>query len=168
MSNDRRIDMSRGRKKRQYYTGEQKVSILKRHLVDRENVSAVCEELKLPPTVFYEWQRNFFENGVKAFKSEEKQESSQLRDKVEALEAKLKRKDSAMAELVEELIAEKKETGTSDEAVDRTPDSGCSGRLCASLGGANKPSARLVPPSFGASKEQIRVVGVALWSGELS
>jgi transposase-like protein len=106
-----RMLMSRGRKKRQYYTGEQKVSILKRHLVEREEVSAICEELKLHPTVFYEWQRKFFENGVKAFESEEKQESKQLRDKVEALEAKLKRKDSAMAELVEELIAEKKRNG---------------------------------------------------------
>jgi hypothetical protein len=33
------MKMSRGRKKRQYYTGEQKVSILKRHLVEREEVS---------------------------------------------------------------------------------------------------------------------------------
>jgi cell division septum initiation protein DivIVA len=40
-----------------------------------------------------------------------KQESKQLRDKVEALETKLKRKDSALAELVEELIAEKKRNG---------------------------------------------------------
>ena len=66
MSNDRRIEMSRGRKKRQYYTGEQKVSILKRHLVEREDVSTICEELKLHSTVFYQWQRKFFENGVKA------------------------------------------------------------------------------------------------------
>ena len=104
---------------------------------------------------------------MKAFESEEKQESKQLRDKVEALEGKLKRKDSAMAELVEELIAEKKEMGTSDEAVGRTADLGYSGRFSASLGGANRPSARLVPPPFGASKEQIRVMGVALWSREL-
>lgn len=103
--------MSRGRKKRQYYTAEQKVTILKRHLVEREDVSAICGELKLHPTVFYEWQRKFFENGVKAFESEEKQESKRLQDKVESLEAKLKRKDSALAELVEELIAEKKRNG---------------------------------------------------------
>jgi transposase-like protein len=103
--------MSRGRKKRQYYTGEQKVSILKRHLVGREDVSKICEELQLHPTVFYEWQRRFFENGVKAFESEEKQESQQLREKVDALEAKLKRKDSAMAELVEELIANSQHFG---------------------------------------------------------
>jgi len=42
---------------------------------------------------------------ARAFESEEKQEPKQLRDKVEALETKLKRKDSALAELVEELIA---------------------------------------------------------------
>jgi transposase-like protein len=160
--------MSRGRKKRQYYTGEQKISILKRHLVEREEVSAICEELKLHPTVFYEWQRKFFENGVKAFESEEKQESKQLRDKVEALEAKLKRKDSAMAELVEELIAEKKEMGTSDEAVGRAADSRHGGRLCAPLGGANKPPARLVPLPFRVAKEQVLIVGISLWSGELS
>ncbi len=103
--------MNKGRKKRQYYTGEQKVAVLKRHLVEREEVSAICEELKLHPTVFYEWQRRFFENGVKAFESEEKQESKRLQDKVALLEQKLKRKDSAMAELVEELIAEKKRNG---------------------------------------------------------
>jgi transposase-like protein len=100
-----------GRKKRQYYTSEQKVSIIKRHLVEREEVSAICEDLKLHPTVFYEWQRKFFENGVKAFESEEKNESKKLRERVYFLESRLKRKDSVMAELVEELVAEKKRNG---------------------------------------------------------
>jgi hypothetical protein len=100
-----------GRKKRQYYTSEQKVSIIKRHLVEREEVSAICEDLKLHPTVFYEWQRKFFENGVKAFESEEKNESKKLKERVDFLESKLKRKDSVMAELVEELVAEKKRNG---------------------------------------------------------
>jgi transposase-like protein len=145
--------MSKGRKKRQYYTGEQKVSILKRHLVEREDVSRICDELKLHPTVFYDWQRRFFENGVKAFESEEKQESKQLRNKLEALETKLRRKDSAFAELVEELIAEKKEMGPPDEAVGGAADSRCGGRLCPLLGGASKPSARLIPAPFGTAQE---------------
>jgi transposase-like protein len=68
----------------------QKVAILKRHLVEREDVTKICEKLKLHPTIFYDWQRKFFENGVKAFQSEDKQESKQLKDKVDALEAKLK------------------------------------------------------------------------------
>jgi transposase-like protein len=159
--------MSKGRKKRQYYTGEQKVSILKRHLVEREDVSKICDELKLHPTVFYDWQRRFFENGMKTFESEEKQESKQLRDKVEALEAKLKRKDSALAELVEELITEKKEMGTLDEAVGGTADARRGGGLRAPLGGANKPSARLVPPRFGTPKEQVFIVGVSSRQREL-
>ena len=103
--------MTRGRKKRNYYTSEQKVSILKRHLVEKEDVSVICEELCLHPTVFYDWQRKFFENGVKAFESEEKQETKKQQEKIELLEAKLKRKDTALAELVEELIAEKKRFG---------------------------------------------------------
>lgn len=103
--------MNKGKKKRQYYTGEQKVMILKRHLVGKEEVSGICEELKLHPTVFYEWQRKFFENGVKAFESDEKQETTRLQSKIDALESKIKRKDTALAELVEELIAEKKRAG---------------------------------------------------------
>lgn len=116
--------MVRGKKKRNYYTSEQKVSILKRHLIEKEEVSAICEELHLHPTVFYEWQRKFFENGVRAFESEEKQESKRQQDKIEALEAKLKRKDTALAELVEELIAEKKDLGATDEAVGRATHQG--------------------------------------------
>ena len=93
--------MSKGKKKRQYYTGEQKVSILKRHLVEREDVSKICDELKLHPTVFYDWQRRFFENGVKAFESQENREEEVLRTKVSALESKLQRKDAVLSELME-------------------------------------------------------------------
>ena len=103
--------MDENKKKRQYYTAEQKVSILKRHLVEREDVSKICDELKLHPTVFYEWQRKFFEHGVRAFEAEQKQESKQLQEKIDALEMKLKRKDAAVSDLVEELIAEKKRNG---------------------------------------------------------
>lgn len=103
--------MEENKKKRQYYTSEQKVSILKRHLIEREEVSKICDELKLHPTVFYEWQRKFFEHGVRAFESEQKQESKQLQEKIDALEMKLKRKDAAVSDLVEELIAEKKRNG---------------------------------------------------------
>ena len=54
--------MNRGRKKRQRYTAAEKVAVLKRHLIEREDVSAICDETKLHPTVFYEWPRRFFEN----------------------------------------------------------------------------------------------------------
>ena len=55
------------RKQRKHYSAEEKVAILKRHLVERRPVSEVCEELGFQPTVFYRWQKEFFENGAAAF-----------------------------------------------------------------------------------------------------
>lgn len=99
----------RGRRRR--FAAADKVVILKRHLVGREEVSAICEELKLHPNQFYEWQRLFFENGVKAFESDERREEARLRSRVETLEEKLQRKDSVLSELMEEHLALKKNLG---------------------------------------------------------
>jgi transposase len=57
------------RKERKHYTGEEKVAILRRHLPDKVPVSDLCDELGLQPTVFYRWQKEFFENGAAAFQS---------------------------------------------------------------------------------------------------
>lgn len=99
----------RGRRRR--FAAADKVAILKRHLVGKEEVSAICEELKLHPNQFYEWQRQFFEQGVKAFESDEKREESKLRAENEKLTAKLQRKDSVLAELMEAHVALKKSLG---------------------------------------------------------
>jgi len=45
------------RKERKHYTAEEKVAILRRHLLDKVPVSDLCEELGLQPTVFYRWQK---------------------------------------------------------------------------------------------------------------
>src|SRR5258705_13566226 len=60
------------RKERKHYTAEEKVAILRRHLLDKVAVSDLCEELGLQPTVFYRWQKEFFENGSAAFQSTER------------------------------------------------------------------------------------------------
>lgn len=99
----------RGRRRR--FGAAEKVAILKRHLVGKEEISKVCEELKIHPNQFYEWQKLFFENGVKAFESEDKQEGSKLRTENERLREKLQRKDSVLAELMEEHVALKKSFG---------------------------------------------------------
>ena len=49
------------KKKRYNYRPEEKVAILKRHLVDKVPVSDVCDQYNLQPTVFYRWQKEFFE-----------------------------------------------------------------------------------------------------------
>jgi transposase len=50
------------RKERKHFTPEEKVAILRRHLVDKVLVSELCEELGLRPTMFYRWQKELFEN----------------------------------------------------------------------------------------------------------
>jgi transposase len=51
------------KKQRKHYTPEEKVAILRRHLLDKEPISKLCDELGLQPTVSYRWQKEFFENG---------------------------------------------------------------------------------------------------------
>jgi transposase-like protein len=50
------------KRSRRKYTTEQKVAILRRHLVDRVPVSELCNELGLQPSVFYQWQRQVHDN----------------------------------------------------------------------------------------------------------
>ena len=57
------------RKARKHYTAAEKVAILRRHLIEKEPVSAICEGLELQPTVFYRWQKELFENGAAAFET---------------------------------------------------------------------------------------------------
>jgi len=55
------------KKKRKHYTPEEKVAILRRHLVEGVPISDLCDEQGLQPTVFYRWQKEFFENEAAAF-----------------------------------------------------------------------------------------------------
>jgi transposase len=102
------------RARRQFST-EQKVAILRRHLVDKVPVSDLCNEYKLQPSVLYTWQRQLFENLAGAFEGADGGRSSQrerqLAQQVERLEAKLARKDSVIAEISGEYVALKKELG---------------------------------------------------------
>ena len=47
-------------KPRKHYAAEQKLALLRRHLIDRVPVSDLCEEHGLQPTVFYRWQKDLF------------------------------------------------------------------------------------------------------------
>ncbi len=98
------------RKKRHNYTPEEKVSILKRHLVERVPVSDLCDEYHLQPTVFYQWQKQFFENGVTAF-TQGKEPKRKETQRIEQLEEKLRKKHEVLSELMEEHVKLKKELG---------------------------------------------------------
>jgi transposase-like protein len=100
--------MSRTRKN---YTSEEKVAILKRHLVDSVPVSDLCDELGLNPNVFYAWQKQFFENGAAAFQKPRGRQVDHRDEKIEKLEAKLVQKNEVLAELMQEHVQLKKELG---------------------------------------------------------
>jgi transposase len=99
------------RKPRKNYSPSEKVAILRRHLIDRVPVSDLCDELKLSPTLFYLWQKQFFENGTAAFERKNTPaETNHLRT-IAALREKLQRKNEVVAELMEEHLQLKKELG---------------------------------------------------------
>ena len=102
------------RKPRKHYSPEEKVAILRRHLLDRIPVSDLCDEYQLQANVFYHWQKVFFENGAAAFERAgkgRKSEQDAKERKIVQLEQKLQRKNEVVAELMEEHVQLKKALG---------------------------------------------------------
>lgn len=101
------------RKERRHYSAEEKVAILRGHLLDKVPVSDLCEEHGLQPTVFYRWQKEFFENGASAFQAKEGpiRQVEEKQKRIEFLEKKVQTKDEVLAELMAEHIALKKSLG---------------------------------------------------------
>jgi len=99
--------------KRRYFTPQEKVAALKRHLLEKTAVSDLCDELGIGPPVFYRWQKEFFENGHTAFDNGRKNKAADeaQQQKIERLESKLQRKNEVLAELMEEHTQLKKELG---------------------------------------------------------
>lgn len=96
---------------RRKFTPQEKVAILKRHLLEGSPVSDVCDVNGLNPNVFYRWQKEFFENGAAAFERVDRRTAQAQQRRYAELEAKLKKKDTVIAEIMEDLIAEKKGRG---------------------------------------------------------
>ena len=99
------------RKPRKNYTPPEKVAILRRHLIDKVPVSDLCDEYQLQPTLFYAWQKLFFENGASAFERKNRSADQALQRTIAALRDKLQRKNEVVAELMEDHIQLKKELG---------------------------------------------------------
>ena len=99
------------KKSRKHYTAEEKVAILRRHLLEQEPVSKLCDELGLQPTVLYRWQKEFFENGPAAFQHKSRPKHPAEQERIEYLEKKIQTKDEVLAELMAEHVALKKSLG---------------------------------------------------------
>jgi transposase len=101
-------------RQRRTFTPDQKVALLRLHLLEKKPISDLCEEHNLNVNLFYLWQKQFFENGAAAFANTGKRQQA-LQDakdrKIAALEEKLQRKNEVLSELMEEHVGLKKELG---------------------------------------------------------
>ena len=101
------------KQQRKRHTAEEKVAVLRRHFLEKVPVSDLCEESGIHPTVFYRWQKDFFENGAAVFQPEARSNHPAEQQRIEYLEKKIQRKDEVLAELMEEHLALKKSLGDS-------------------------------------------------------
>ena len=98
------------KKQRKQYAPEEKVAILRRHLLEKQPISKLCDEMGLQPTVFYRWQKEFFENVAAAFEQKAPNHSAE-QERIAYLEKKIQTKDEVLAELMAEHVALKKDIG---------------------------------------------------------
>ena len=54
---------------RRHHSPAEKVRILRMHLLEEKPISEICEGEGIHPTLFYQWQKTFFENGTAAFEN---------------------------------------------------------------------------------------------------
>lgn len=100
-------------KSRKHYTAEDKVAILRMHLLEKTPISDLCDQHHLHPTMFYRWQKELFENGSLAFKgtSETRRELESRDRRIAEMEKRITAKNEVIAELMQEHVALKKGLG---------------------------------------------------------
>ena len=100
---------------RRKFSAQQKVQVLRQHLVEKIPISQVCDQHGMQPTQFYQWQKVFFENGAAAFEKlgNGRKDSSamKLERQNDQLKAKLATKDEVIAEIMESHVQLKKSLG---------------------------------------------------------
>jgi transposase len=99
------------KKTRKRFTPQEKLAILRLHLLEHSPVSDLCDRHGIHPTMFYRWQKEFFDNGAAALERRSKRTADLKEQRIAFLEEKLKRKNEVLAEIMEEHVQLKKELG---------------------------------------------------------
>jgi transposase len=100
-------------RQRRPFTPEQKVALLRLHLLEKKPASDICQEHNLAVNLFSLWQTQLFENGTAAFDNTGKRrKAAQVAPDrtIAALQDKRQRKNEVRAELLEEHVPLKKLT----------------------------------------------------------
>lgn len=98
-------------KKRRHYSSEDKAKILREYIDNNLSISSVCEKYQIHPNLIYKWKKLMYESTPDALsyskKKSDKQHSAAER-RIAELEALLAKRESLIAELVEDNISLKK------------------------------------------------------------
>jgi len=105
--------MSRKSQKRRSFTASQKAEAVRKHLKEHVPVSQIADEMKVQPTMIHNWINSVLSQAEHAFQSPRsaKAKSSKQDEQLQALRQKLDAKNEVIAELMEENIRSKKESG---------------------------------------------------------
>lgn len=104
--------------KRRNLTPEQKVAIVREHLLDGVPISDLCDKHSIHATQYYNWQKQLFENGANCFtrktnSANARRQQDAHQQKIADLEARIQNKNEVVAELLEEHVKLKKASGGS-------------------------------------------------------
>lgn len=93
---------------RNRYSAEQKVAIIREQLEKNISVPDICEKYRVHPNQYYKWKKELFENASEIFAT---RKSGKKDNKVEKLERLLRDRNEVIAELMQENLKLKKESG---------------------------------------------------------
>jgi len=100
---------------RRKFSAQEKVQILRLHLLEGKPISEICEQHQLNPNVFYRWQKELFDHGTAAFERAENGSADRTGQRLQKenvqLKAKLVSKDEVIAEIMAEQVRLKKDLG---------------------------------------------------------
>ena len=154
------------KKQRKHYAPEEKVAILRRHLLEKEPISKLCDEVGLQPTVFYRWQKEFFENGAAAFEEKARPNHSAEQERIAYLEKKIQTMDEVLAELMAEHVALKKALGNSDQGLGSARYAGSDRGFRPALVGEDRDRRRAVQRVARDHRQQVLRLAGTLRKGE--
>lgn len=95
--------------KRQRFSPEKKIEILREHLKNHVSVAELCEKYGIHPNVFYHWEKQFFEGGIATFSGKHR-DAGHGKVKEQRLQEKIAKQQEVIAWLTEENIKLKKST----------------------------------------------------------
>lgn len=99
------------KRQRRYYSAKEKMAALRKHFVEGVPVSDICDEMEIQPKLFYDWQQVLFSSEEQVFHRKPEDGKTRHAREVTKLEARLRKKDEVLAEVMAEYVALKKSSG---------------------------------------------------------